>query len=105
MGVVLFLIRFLLGKVEVSLIALSQNMNLNLITIKNYSRWYRAPEILYGSQSYDERIDLWSMGCTFGEMILGKALFPGKSDIHQLCLVISCLGTPNEENWPVSDTL
>jgi cell cycle related kinase len=28
-------------------------------------RWYRAPELLYGSRSYDEGVDLWYEECSF----------------------------------------
>ncbi len=41
------------------------------------TRWYRAPEILLGSNNYTVAIDLWSTGCIIGEMIIGKAIFPG----------------------------
>lgn len=46
------------------------------------TRWFRAPEILLGSKSYSYGIDLWSVGCLMGEMILGKALFSGNSTIN-----------------------
>ncbi len=32
------------------------------------SRWYRAPEVILNSRTYDERIDIWGIGCIFGEM-------------------------------------
>lgn len=35
------------------------------------SRFYRAPEILYGSQHYGPMIDIWAAGCVFGEMLRG----------------------------------
>lgn len=41
------------------------------------TRWYRAPEILFGSQKYSKAIDMWSVGCILGEMINGKAIFAG----------------------------
>ncbi|OAF70402.1 hypothetical protein A3Q56_01834, partial [Intoshia linei] len=45
--------------------------------------WYRAPELLI-SKIYDEKIDIWSIGCVFVELINGSALFPGDSDIEQI---------------------
>ena len=42
------------------------------------TRWYRAPEILFGSHYYSTAVDMWSVGCILGEMILGKACFAGK---------------------------
>ncbi|KAK9509072.1 hypothetical protein O3M35_006471 [Rhynocoris fuscipes] len=69
------------------------------------TRWYRAPELLYGTKRYNEAIDLWAVGCIFAELIIKKPLFPGETDIDQLALVIKCLGSPNETNWPGHKTL
>ncbi len=46
------------------------------------TRWYRAPEILLGSQKYSKAVDIWSVGCILGEMIVGKAIFAGTSTIN-----------------------
>lgn len=32
--------------------------------------WYRAPEILLGSKTYDMAVDVWSLGCIFAEMVI-----------------------------------
>jgi len=64
------------------------------------TRWYRAPELLYGARQYDESVDLWSVGCIFGEMLNHSPLFPGENDIDQLCIVMRTLGTPTEDSWP-----
>ncbi|XP_060522700.1 cyclin-dependent kinase 20 isoform X2 [Cylas formicarius] len=64
------------------------------------TRWYRAPELLYGSRTYTNSVDLWSVGCILAEMINRAPLFPGESDIEQLAIVLNALGTPNERNWP-----
>ncbi|KAJ7550641.1 hypothetical protein O6H91_07G110700 [Diphasiastrum complanatum] len=64
------------------------------------TRWYRAPELLYGCTSYGTGIDLWAVGCIFGELLAGQPLFPGSTDIDQLSRVIKILGVPKEENWP-----
>lgn len=64
------------------------------------TRWYRAPELLYGALKYNEGIDLWAIGCIFGELLNKFPLFRGENDIEQLCLVLRALGTPTEENWP-----
>ena len=61
---------------------------------------YRAPELLYGSRTYTEGVDLWSVGCIFGEMINRSPIFPGENDIDQLGIVIRALGTPNDDIWP-----
>ena len=41
------------------------------------TRWYRAPEILFGSSKYSKAVDMWSVGCILGEMLLGRAIFAG----------------------------
>ena len=46
------------------------------------TRWYRAPEILLGSTKYTKAVDMWSVGCILGEMIIGKAIFPGTSTLN-----------------------
>ncbi|CAN6804238.1 unnamed protein product [Brassica oleracea] len=63
------------------------------------TRWYRAPE-LCGSffSKYTPAIDIWSVGCIFAEMLLGKPLFPGKNVVHQLDLMTDFLGTPPPES-------
>ena len=64
------------------------------------TRWYRAPELLYGSRSYTEGVDLWAVGCVFAELLNNCPLFPGENDIDQLGIVIRNLGTPAEKSWP-----
>lgn len=46
---------------------------------------------------YTPAIDIWSIGCIFAEVLLGKPLFPGKSVVHQLELITDLLGTPKAE--------
>lgn len=41
------------------------------------TRYYRAPEVMLSSHEYDRSIDMWSAGCTLGEVLGGKILFPG----------------------------
>ncbi|KAK8523173.1 hypothetical protein V6N13_113126 [Hibiscus sabdariffa] len=64
------------------------------------TRWFRAPELLYGSTDYGLEIDLWSLGCIFSELLTLDPLFPGVSDIDQLGRIISVLGNLTEEVWP-----
>ncbi|AQK49919.1 Protein kinase superfamily protein [Zea mays] len=62
------------------------------------TRWYRAPE-LCGSffSKYSPAIDMWSISCTFAEILTGKPLFPGKNVVHQLDLMTDLLGTPSAD--------
>lgn len=44
------------------------------------TRWYRAPEILWGAQIYGPKIDIWGAGLVFAEMLRGVPLFAVKMD-------------------------
>lgn len=62
--------------------------------------WYRAPEILLGTQTYGAEVDMWSAGCIVTEMATGEVNFPGSSEIDTIFRIIRLLGTPTEETWP-----
>jgi cell division cycle 2-like protein len=49
--------------------------------------WYRAPELLLGTTTYDKAIDCWSIGCIFGELLSKNALIQGKNEVDQLSKV------------------
>ncbi|RIA95764.1 Pkinase-domain-containing protein [Glomus cerebriforme] len=61
------------------------------------SRYYRAPELIFGATNYTTNIDVWSTGCVMAELMLGHPLFPGESGIDQLVEIIKVLGTPTRE--------
>ncbi|KAK4756959.1 hypothetical protein SAY87_007086 [Trapa incisa] len=63
------------------------------------TRWFRAPELLYGSTNYGLEVDLWSLGCIFAELLALEPLFPGVSDIDQLSRIITVLGNLSEDVW------
>ncbi|EPB72504.1 kinase domain protein [Ancylostoma ceylanicum] len=60
------------------------------------TRFYRPPELLLGSETYNWTVDIWSAGCVLGEMIKGNVLFPGRDTKHQLKLIRRALGSPTE---------
>ncbi|XP_062835886.1 mitogen-activated protein kinase 15 isoform X3 [Anolis carolinensis] len=62
------------------------------------TRWYRAPEILLASHSYTKGVDMWSIGCILGEMLLGKPLFPGSSTINQIEQILRVVPAPGPED-------
>ena len=64
------------------------------------TRWYRPPELLFGSDVYNESIDIWGAGCIIAEMYIRKPLFGASSDLEQLKTVCMYCGTPTEENYP-----
>ncbi|KAK4748978.1 hypothetical protein SAY87_026427 [Trapa incisa] len=61
------------------------------------SRYYRAPELIFGAAEYTSAIDIWSAGCVLAELLIGQPLFPGESGVDQLVEIIKVLGTPTRE--------
>jgi len=64
------------------------------------TRWYRAPELLWGARDYGPAVDVWAVGCILVELMNHAPLFPGGSDIGQIAKVIATLGSPSAERWP-----
>ena len=62
------------------------------------TRWYRAPEVLLLFDKYGPEIDIWSVGCIFAELLLRKPLFPGKSTLNQLSIIVERIGSPTEDD-------
>lgn len=62
--------------------------------------WYRAPELLLGVKEYSTAIDMWSVGCIMGELILNAPLLSGKSEMEQIHKIFNLVGSPTAENWP-----
>lgn len=62
--------------------------------------WYRAPELLLGTDDYGFEIDVWSLGCVFAELLTRDPLFPGSNEVDQLSKIFALLGTPTAESWP-----
>ena len=69
------------------------------------TRWYRAPELLTGNETYGPAIDMWSVGCILAEMLSAlqpgnvgdkAALFPGTDVLATLKLIIGSLGAPSD---------
>ena len=81
-----------------------------LLTDYVATRWYRAPEILLGSNKYTKGVDMWSIGCILAELLLGKPVFPGTSTLNQLDRVMEVTGRPSQEdvdsiNSPLAQTM
>jgi len=61
-------------------------------------RWYRAPELVMESKTYTEQVDIWGIGCIFGEMLgWGKPMFRGADRINQLDKIVEICGSPERE--------
>lgn len=70
------------------------------LTNKVITRWYKSPEILFGSKTYTYGVDIWAAGCVFAELLLRTPYFPGDNDVHQMELIFTALGSPTQEEWP-----
>jgi len=63
--------------------------------------WYRSPELLLGTTSYGQEVDIWSAGCIFFELLMeGEIAFSGRNPTEQLNLIFKTLGKPTEATWP-----
>ncbi|CAM9097198.1 unnamed protein product [Chrysoparadoxa australica] len=62
--------------------------------------WYRAPELLLGCRRYGRPVDMWSIGCIFGEMLKRKPILPGNPESEQLLLIFTLVGKPTNTSWP-----
>ncbi|CAD8190885.1 unnamed protein product [Paramecium octaurelia] len=59
------------------------------------TRWYRAPECLLTDGYYDQKMDLWGVGCVMFEIIALFPLFPGTNELDQIHKIHNILGTPS----------
>ncbi|KAJ7975183.1 GPCR kinase [Quillaja saponaria] len=65
-----------------------------------FARWYRAPELLFGSKQYGSGVDVWAAACIFAELLLRRPFLQGSSDIDQLGKIFAAFGTPTPSQWP-----
>ena len=74
-----------------------QKMTYNTVTI-----WYRPPELFFQSQYYGGKVDVWSCGCVFAELIARDVMFRAwpENEINMVKLICEKVGTPTEDNWP-----
>jgi len=61
------------------------------------TKWYKAPEIIFGNKNYSNSVDIWSLGCLFAELFLLEPLFPGSTDFEMINLIFGFLGFSKED--------
>lgn len=62
------------------------------------TRWYRSPELIIGSNHYNEGVDMWAVGCIVSELYAGRPLFPGTSTLDQMERVVALTDPPSPED-------
>ncbi|KAJ1283777.1 hypothetical protein BS78_03G152500 [Paspalum vaginatum] len=72
------------------------------MTSRVVTLWYRPPELLLGATDYGVGIDLWSAGCILAELLYGKPIMPGRTEVEQLHKIFKLCGSPSEEYWKKS---
>jgi serine/threonine protein kinase len=77
------------------------------LTANVVSLWYRPPELLLekNNTSYTSKIDLWAVGCVFGELLQGFPLLDGRDELEQISKLISCLGHPSPKLYPHANAI
>jgi cyclin-dependent kinase 7 len=71
-----------------------------MMTSNVITRWYRPPELLFGTKHYSGAVDIWSVGLVFAELIIRTPYIAGDTEVHQISLICQAIGTPTEDNWP-----
>ncbi|XP_014514197.1 probable serine/threonine-protein kinase At1g54610 [Vigna radiata var. radiata] len=69
------------------------------MTSRVVTLWYRPLELLLGATEYGVAIDLWSVGCILGELLAGKPIMPGRTEVEQLHKIYKLCGSPSDEYW------
>ncbi|KAG6857626.1 negative regulator of the PHO system [Tephrocybe sp. NHM501043] len=89
------------GELKVGDFGLARAFGVPVNTFSNevVTLWYRAPDVLLGSRTYNTSIDLWSCGCIFAEMITGTPLFRGRDNQDQLLHIMRIIGTPTDAQF------
>ena len=90
------------GQLKLADFGLARAFGIPVNTFSNevVTLWYRAPDVLLGSRTYNTSIDIWSAGCIMAEMYTGRPLFPGTANDDQLQKIFRLMGTPSERSWP-----
>ncbi|KAM0947231.1 putative protein-serine/threonine kinase CMGC-CDK-CRK7-CDK9 family [Dioscorea sansibarensis] len=69
------------------------------LTSRVVTLWYRPPELLLGATEYSVGVDLWSTGCILAELLAGKPIMPGRTEVEQMHKIFKLCGSPSEDFW------
>ena len=70
------------------------------LTLLVVTLWYRAPELLFGEARYSTPVDMWSVGCIFGELVAKDAVLQGQGELDQIDRIFRLVGVPDDNTWP-----
>ncbi|KAA3677511.1 nemo like kinase [Paragonimus westermani] len=68
------------------------------LTQEVVTQYYRSPELLMEATRYSYAVDIWSVGCTFAELLGRRILFPARSPLEQLELILNLTGSPSPDD-------
>ncbi|KFK44020.1 hypothetical protein AALP_AA1G204600 [Arabis alpina] len=80
----------------------NSSANKQPLTSRVVTLWYRPPELLLGATEYGASVDLWSVGCVFAELLLGKPVLQGRTEVEQLHKIFKLCGSPPADYWKKS---
>ena len=81
------------------------NENIKQLTPQIGTKWYKAPEIIFGKKDYDKKVDIGSFGCVIAELFLLEPLFPGATDFEMINLIFSFLGYSKDDEQALKPNL
>ena len=96
--------------IKIADFGLAKNVTCRLLPPKNpltheiVTLGYRAPEVILGCSSYDESIDVWSLGTILFELLAGEPFISSKTEIGTLMEIFEIVGTPSEALIPGCST-
>jgi serine/threonine protein kinase len=95
------------GVLKVADLGLAKNMHTGRrdMTTEVVTLWYRSPELLLGDTTASYPLDMWSVGCIFGELLKGRPVFSGEFELEQMAQIYSLCGAVDLEAWPQARTL
>lgn len=70
---------------------------INKNSLHTGTSYYRAPELLLKNEEYGLPADVWSLGCTFFEMVAVRALFKSTSELAMLDMIFKARGSPSAD--------
>ena len=90
------------GKIALCDFGLARKYQLPLkaLTQTVITLWYRPIELLFGETVYGPAVDMWSIGCIFGELLKKKAILQGQGELDQIDRIFKLVGAPSDEHWP-----